>query len=619
MTRPNLVTKRYSPHDLLPAPEPRTVSPPATDFYSKVSKHLIPDLVRIMHNGIPIDLTKVRELEKVLQTVLTEVADTLAANPVIRKFQILQHGQLRKDYIAERRTHLKTPLQFIKPFKPSDMNHRSYFMQEIVKLRPNIEPPEELLPTGVPKWSARAVKAIVTAHPALALLLEKRIQPSNIIAKRAMLALARDKATIYNRKYLEDIVNADDLELPAFNPGSSIQKQKLFAWLGLESDKISKDTGQPSWDRDEVERVNRETEDPHIKELTQAMIDHSFSAIVKNNFIKAFYAYTIDGVLYGGLKLFGAKSFRLTSQNPNLLNMPSTRSIYSKPIKKCFVAPEGKVILAIDYGALEDRVMASLSRDENKCNIFLQGLDGHCLNAYGYFREEVAEHMEVTDNTSADVKAMYELVEAGNSALKAIRQKGKPATFGLSYGAFPPKVAASLKISLAAAKSIFERYHEVLYPGITKYREKYVLPTTELNGKIHLGLGCYISSDRPGKDIRTLNNATCQFWSILTLLTINKMHALIDERGYSDRIHCISTIYDSIYYLVDDDPKVVKWLNDHLVTVMVQDFMEDQTIPNTAISELGLDWATMEQIPNGASIEQIEAVLYTIGSRHRTK
>jgi hypothetical protein len=179
---------------------------------------------------------------------------------------------------------------------------------------------------------------------------------------------------------------------------------------------------------------------------------------------------------------------------------------------------------------------------------------------------------------------------------------------GLAYGCYPPKVAASAKIPLPEAEGIFDAYHNVMFPGITRYRENYVLKTAKEQGYIHLGLGFRMYTDDPDRDIRTLNNGTCQFWSILTALTIDKMYQLIDEAGYAGDIFVTSTIYDSIYFIIRDTVKHIKWLNDTLIPIMEQDFMEGQILPNSAELEIGPDWSTLHVLPHSADEEKIREI-----------
>lgn len=598
----------YSPHDQLPAPDPKGMVYPLDYFYQNTARHLVKDTVRIMDNGLAIDIDKVIELEATLAEQLEEVKKELALNPLIQKYLAVARKKAVEAYIEDRKSRMRTWEDYIKPFNHKDMNHRSYFMEQYAKTQGWSSPTGDKLPTGVPKWSIALVKKYAKSNTLLRIMLDGNLPDNTKTLSIAMKKLAEDKAEIYNTKYVEQ-VNNPDVPLPEFNPGSPKQKQELFGMLGIESEEVSEKTGLPSWDRAQIERVNEETTDEAVRQLTQSFIDYSFAAIIKNNFIEAFYSYTVDNRLYGTYKLLGAKTGRYTSSGPNMLNMPSTRSRFAKPIKKCFVAPEGKVIVAADYNALEDRVIASLTKDENKCNIFIKNLDGHSLNALGYFKDKIEAFLDLTGDIPIDTNALYKLVDEGHEEAGKLRQGGKPATFGLSYGAYPPKIAKTLKISLEEAESIFNNYHQVLYPGITDYRENYVLTTAQEFGEVHLGLGFTLKTDNPTKDIRTLANATCQFWSILTALTVNKMHQKIDEKGYQQDVKIVSTIYDSIYFEVTEDPELVKWVNDNLIAIMIKDFMENQEVKNESECEVGYNWAELTKIPNNASLNKVADIL----------
>lgn len=621
----------YSPWSLLPAPEPCTVSPPPNYFYEEVAKHLIKDTVRLMANGLPIDLQKVQELETTLDDTLSKVQQSLASNPIVRQYLSERYSRLTKEYIADQQSKMKPSDHFLKPFSHKNMDHRSYFMYLFIQGK-DINPPEELLPSGIPKWSANDVKKLSGTYVILKKLLDGTISPSNLFVQQAMQLIAQHKSEIYNRKYEDNIRTLAGVEYPDFSPASPDQKHELLTGiLGYHSEKLtdayiqyerelnshikygypSYEPAQPknkySWNRDNIEALLPLAKSEDEAQLFQALVDYSMGAIIKNNFIKAFYAFTIDGRLYGNLKLFGTKTFRLTSSDPNLLNMPSTGSKFAKPIKKCFTAPKGKIILAIDYSALENRVIANLAKEKTLIKLYEDDLDGHCVNSLYYFREEISKYIPLTGDLSTDAK-LYASKLDEIPELKAIRQKGKGPSFGLQYGAYPPKVAASIKCSLEEAETIFNRYHNELYPAVTKFREEYVEPTSNEKGKLHIGLGCYIHTDNPKKDIRTITNSCSQFWSILTLLAINEFHRAIDYYSLENDVKVISTIYDAIYIEITDDPVYIEWVNNTIVPIMEQPFIENQITQNQAVSDIGYDWASMISIPHNASIEEIDKV-----------
>lgn len=83
----------------------------------------------------------------------------------------------------------------------------------------------------------------------------------------------------------------------------------------------------------------------------------------------------------------------------------------------------------------------------------------------------------------------------------------------------------------------------------------------------------------------------------------------MDDLGVTDEIQCISTIYDSAYFIVKKDSATIRWLNDRIVKYMLQDFVHDQIVKNEAQGEIGLDWATLTKVPNNATEETINQIL----------
>ena len=132
-----------------------------------------------------------------------------------------------------------------------------------------------------------------------------------------------------------------------------------------------------------------------------------------------------------------------------------------------------------------------------------------------------------------------------------------------------------------------------------------VLETAIEQGRIHLGLGCYINTSDPEKEIRSIFNACSQFWSILTLLTVNKMHILVKEAGYENDIKIISSIYDSIYIHMKCDLELIKWVNDTIIPLLTTDFLTDIIVSNKAEGEIGFNWYDVVKISNNADNQEI--------------
>ena len=144
-----------------------------------------------------------------------------------------------------------------------------------------------------------------------------------------------------------------------------------------------------------------------------------------------------------------AATGRLSSQFPNLQNIP-IRLEEGRKIRKAFVPSEpGWLMLAADYSQIELRVLAHVSGDERLKEAFRTGMDIHtktAMDVFGVSEDRVDARM---------------------------RRQAKAVNFGIIYGISDFGLAQNLNISRKEAAEFIRQYFAV-FSGVKAYRERIV-------------------------------------------------------------------------------------------------------------------------------------------------
>jgi DNA polymerase-1 len=145
---------------------------------------------------------------------------------------------------------------------------------------------------------------------------------------------------------------------------------------------------------------------------------------------------------------------RLSSNNPNLQNIP-IRSESGKEIRKSFVPRDtNHKLLAADYSQIELRIIAALSQDPAMIAAFKSGVDIHAATAAKVFNV-----------------ALEDVTRDQRSAAKAVN-------FGIVYGQSAFGLAQNLGISRTEAKGFIDSYFEQ-YGTIKSYMDKAIAQARE--------------------------------------------------------------------------------------------------------------------------------------------
>ncbi len=229
-----------------------------------------------------------------------------------------------------------------------------------------------------------------------------------------------------------------------FNLSSPKQLQEiLFGKLGLPKTKKIK-TGYTT-DADALAWLALQTDN----ELPTILLRHRDQTKLRTTVEGLIKEIADDGRIHTTFNQIVAATGRLSSEKPNLQNIP-IRTVEGRRIRKGFTVGEGyETLLTADYSQIELRIMAHLSGDEALIAAFESGHDFHQATAARVFD---LPPEEVTADLRARIKAM---------------------NYGLAYGLSDFGLSGQLGISVQEARALKEEYFEE-FGGVHDYLEAVV-------------------------------------------------------------------------------------------------------------------------------------------------
>ncbi len=224
-----------------------------------------------------------------------------------------------------------------------------------------------------------------------------------------------------------------------------------------------------------------------------------------------------------------AATGRLSSENPNLQNIP-IKDEAGRKIRNAFIPrDEDHILLAADYSQIELRLIADISNDEGMLEAFIKGQDFHRATA-----------AKVYDVPFEEVTAEQ-------------RRNAKTVNFSITYGAGATNLSRQLGIKRGEASKLIEQYFKQ-FPGLNNYmrqtvdsaREKGYVQTLmgrkrtlrDINGKSSLARG---NAERMA--INTPIQGTAADMIKMAMITI---HKAMKEANYRSKM--IMQVHDELVF-----------------------------------------------------------------------
>jgi DNA polymerase-1 len=279
-----------------------------------------------------------------------------------------------------------------------------------------------------------------------------------------------------------------------------------------------------------------------------------------------------DGRLHTTYSQAVAATGRLSSTDPNLQNIPN-RTALGRRIRRVFVAPPGKLLLAADYSQVELRILAHVSGDAGLKAAFAAGEDIH--------RSTAARVLGIPPE---DVTA-------------AQRSIAKMVNYGVAYGMSDFGLADRLHIDRETARQFITDYFSA-YEGIRRYTieirilardQGYV--TTLLGRRRYLPeLTARNAALRAAGERMAINMPIQGTAADGIKIAMVRLDAVMRERGLRSRM--LLQVHDELVFETDADER------DELAALAAET-MEGALpldVPLTVDLKVGSDWDQMDRL-----------------------
>ncbi|OHA14229.1 MAG: DNA polymerase I [Candidatus Tagabacteria bacterium RIFCSPLOWO2_01_FULL_39_11] len=242
-----------------------------------------------------------------------------------------------------------------------------------------------------------------------------------------------------------------------------------------------------------------------------------------------------DGRIHTNFVQTGTVTGRLSSQNPNLQNLP-VKTEFGRNIRQAFKPKKGFVFLSCDYSQIELRIAAILSKDKKMLGAFKKGEDVHTATASEVFSVAPGE---VTSE---------------------MRNKAKVINFGIIYGMGVNALALNLNVSRNEARIFLDSYFEN-FSGIKSYIEK-LKENAEKNGYVETFFGRkrflpYINSQnfvlKREAERMAINMPVQGTAADIMKLAMIEVDKLLGQVLFKDKVFMILQVHDELLFEIKKD------------------------------------------------------------------